>query len=91
MTEETTAILKAIDELSRRVSEIEARGGSGGKRTIWELNTIMEAKNKQAESLKNMHCKVVAMGPQWDSKEHFEEFKKLKKEIRAINEQIASM
>ena len=91
MTEATHAILKAIEELSKRVEAIEARGGGSGKKTIWEITQIMEAKKHKAEALKNSYCRVVAMGPEWTDREKFAEFKKLKAEIGQLTEQLSNM
>lgn len=60
-------------------------------RDIWKLTKVMEAKERMAESLKNQHCSIMAMGPQWTNEEKRKEFVKLRKEIKEINKQIASM
>ena len=94
MSEEIERVLEAITELGRRISAIEdhlQRGGPERKKTVWELTRMMEAKEKEAQALKNSSSSEVAMGTQWDSPELRQEYIRLRREVKSLNHQIASM
>ena len=91
MTDETKAILAAIEEISKRVSAIEDRGGHGGERTVWEITQIMEAKQKLCGQLKAKHSFDAAMGTEWQDQDARKRYFEIRKEIKQLNEQLAGM
>lgn len=94
MIEDINKLVKAIESLAQRIDLMEQRIGSGGsdkKRTVWELTKIMEAKEKEAQEIKNAHSFDSALGAQWDGDISRDEYCKLRREIRGINQEIASM
>lgn len=59
--------------------------------SVFEYKTIIEAKEKLCASLKNSGCRTVATGPQWVNENKRLEYVALKKEIRELTRQLASM
>lgn len=65
--------------------------GRGTTRSIMDLKDIMGAKQSIADGIRNKWSAEVADGRHWRDEKHRQEYHKLKAEIRALNEQIASM
>ena len=84
-------LIGVVTELCKRVDALESIGGRGGKKTVWELTQIMEAKQKQNDELKRACTIEVAMGTQWQIEEARLEYLKRRKEIRDLNNQIAGI
>lgn len=63
--------------------------GSGSLRTVHELRTIREAKQRMADDLKNRWTSEVATGRQWDDPQKRDMWKKLVNEIKEIDFQIS--
>ena len=68
-------------------------GGKNGTRPLspMDLQTSLRAKETLAGELKMKHCAQVAMGDEWDSAEAKKQFFQLKREIKAINQRLASI
>lgn len=66
--------------------------GSGNKKakSVFELKTILEAKERQIQELRRVHCSEAAMGENWDSTESKTQFRQLRSEIKQLTAQIAS-
>ena len=60
-------------------------------RSIFEHRTILEAKQRIADEIKNRYCLIVAGGKQWTNQEKRAEYVRLMGEIRQINEQISKL
>lgn len=86
-----------LDDLFKRMAAIEEKLNSWGvsppnpTRSIMDLKDIMLAKERVADEFKRHHASEVAMGLQWDTPENRAQYLKLRAEVRAINEKIASM
>ena len=68
-------------------SKEEARG----KRTVFELKTIIEAKQKVANELQYRYANESATGLQWESSLHRAKHLQLKKQIKQLTEQLATL
>lgn len=68
--------------------EVEKNGGS---RDAWVITKKMEAKERMAKELRDRHCSEVASGSLWDADFFREDYVKLRREIRALNEQLADL
>lgn len=61
----------------------------GRPRSVWELKSVIEAKEKIAKALKDRHTYEAAMGVEWDNEAKKAEYRKLRAEIKELNNQIA--
>lgn len=66
-------------------------GSPGAPKFVSEIKTILDAKQKRADELKNRHSSETANGRTWDNNAKLEEFRALKTEIKTLNEQISKM
>ena len=64
---------------------------SNGSRDAWVIAKKMEAKERMAKEMRDRHCSEVAFGPQWDEEGMREDYVKLRKEIRVLNEKLAAL
>lgn len=94
MIEDINKLVKAIESLAQRIDLLEQRIGSGGsdkKRTVWELTKIIEAKEKEAQAIRNRHSFESVLGDQWDMDISREEYGKIRREIKSLNKELASL
>ena len=68
-----------------------AQSSSPKHHTVFELKTIIEAKQKIADGLKRSHSSEVAGGRQWDNNDKQADFRKLYREIKELTAQLAGM
>lgn len=61
------------------------------KRSVWETKTVMEAKQRLADSLVARHRKTVSTGNIWDDDVRRAEYLQLKREINELTKQLAGM
>lgn len=66
------------------------KGGNGAK-SVYEMTKILEAKEHLAGQIKDKYSSDGAMGATWNDETKHGEWKKLRGEIKALNEQIAGM
>lgn len=94
MSEDINKLVKAIESLAQRIDLMEQRIGSGGsdkKRSVWELTKIIEAKEKEAQSIKDKHSFESALGTEWDDEMYSQGYWKIRKDINALNHELASL
>lgn len=94
MSDDINLLVKAIQDLAARIDLLEQRIGSGGsdkKRTVWELTKIIEAKEKEAQKVKDGFSSDSPFGPQWSDESFRQDYIKLRKEIRSLNKEMASL
>lgn len=56
-----------------------------------DLKTVLAAKQLRADGLKAKHCQEGPTGNSWDHNAPFEEWRKLRKEIRGLTERLSEM
>jgi uncharacterized protein YdaU (DUF1376 family) len=59
--------------------------------TVYGLKTIIEAKQKEADALKNRFCSEGPLSNEWSDVTSMVNYKKLRGEIAALNKQLAAM
>ena len=91
-----------VNLLYKRMAAMEAeiellkKGGtspspSSPTRSIMDLKDIMEAKERKAGYIRNEFSAEVATGRHWSNEEKRQEYRKLRAEIRDLNNSIASL
>ena len=94
-----------IHDLSRRIGVLEAKlrklesqssppsppPSSRGSGQAWLLSKKMEAKQRILDEVRNAHYSETPLGGHWDNGVSREKYIKLKAEIKALNEQLASL
>jgi hypothetical protein len=60
-------------------------------KTAFHYKTVLEAKQRIADEIKNKYCLIVAGGKHWTNQDKRQEYSKIMSEIRQINEQIAAL
>lgn len=70
--------------------EIKTNGHAPKPPSLFDLRTVLTAKEKAAQDLKNRHCSEGPLADSWNSQEHKSRYFKLKKEISEINQKIGA-
>lgn len=82
---------KPIEQPANQPAQQQSQPKAEKALTLWELKTILEAKSKQAEALKNKHSSQTAAGLEWNTVENRNIWLNLRKEIKSIESKIAGM
>lgn len=96
--EQVNGLLKRVEALEAWKESLEKHSPpfpvttlSNGSREAWVLAKKMEAKERMAKEMRDRHCAEVAFGPQWDEEGIKEDYVRLRKEIRVLNEKLAAL
>ena len=65
-------------------------GENNGTATVFEMKTVLEAKEKAVQTLKNQHATETALGMEWDSDESMLAHKKLRIEIKQLAAKLSA-
>jgi len=88
-------IRQELDDLQKRVKALEQKiishPPSSGSQAVWRTTKLIEAKERVAAELKLYHTIEVATGTVWQDPSAHERFKKLRREIRELTEQLAAL
>jgi len=64
---------------------------AGGSKDAWLISKKMEALERVAQGIKDRFSSEVAFGVQWDSPEKKKEYLGVKRQIKQLNGQLASL
>lgn len=73
---------------NREQSIPKGQNGNGKPLSIFELKSVMAAKETQAQDIRRKFCSEVATGDTWSDPLKREDYRKLRREIKEINVQI---
>lgn len=65
--------------------------GNGHTHSIYELQSIIKAKDNQRKEIKSRYCSEVALGDTWSSDDKRKQYFQIGKEIKTLNEKIARL
>jgi hypothetical protein len=93
LQDQVNLLYKRMAAIEEKVSSL-SKGSpspSSPTRSIMDLKDIMEAKERKAGYLRNEFSAEVATGRHWSNEEKRQEYRKLRAEIRDLNNSIASL
>ena len=81
----------ALSGWKMRLPEMNDSNSAAGPKppSVFEMKTVLEAKEKAVQTLKNQHATETALGMEWDSDESMLRYKKLRVEIKQLAEKLA--
>ena len=84
--------LYALSGWKMRSQEYGGNGITAGSKppSVFEMKTVLDAKEKALQKLKNQHATETGLGVEWDTDESMLAHKKLQLEIKQLAEQLAS-